>query len=507
MQTAFRSNKFMNTNEKSYVNNEESIDLRKLFSAVMRRLWAVILAAVIGAGAAFLGTTYLITPKYRASALFYVNGNAFSVGSVSLSDISLAKSLVDSYIVILKSRESLNAVIDYAGLDYTYSQLSGMISASAVNETEIFQVSVTSTNPQEAEKIANAVAYILPKRISGIIDGTEAKIVDYAVAPSAPYSPNYSKNTVIGFLAGAALAVAAIVIFELLDITVRTTEDLGNTTTLPLLTTVPDMNLSSKKANVNERAFVGNKISFAAAEAYKLLRTKLLFSFTDEKDCRVIGVSSSLTGEGKTITSVNLANSLSQLNKRVLLIDCDLRRPSVYKKLGLEKSSGLSEYLTGQLKLSEVVKPYEFKEALNNFDVIVSGENPPNPMELISSEKMRNSIEDFRKVYDYIIIDLPPICEVSDALAIADYVDGMLLVVRQNYCNSVALTKAVSQFDFVDTKLLGTVFNCSKEETAGYGKYRRYYKYKGYSYDTYRKAHLATMKKAREKSAAKNDNE
>ncbi len=497
----------MNTNEKSYVNNEESIDLRKLFAAVMRRLWAVILAAVIGAGAAFLGTTYLVTPKYRASALFYVNGNAFSVGSVSLNDISLAKSLVDSYIVILKSRESLNAVIDYAGLDYTYSQLSGMISAAAVNETEIFQVSVTSSNPQEAEKIANAVAYILPKRISGIIDGTEAKIVDYAVAPSSPYSPNYTKNTIIGFLAGAALAVAAVVIFEILDITIRTGEDVASATSLPILATVPDMNLSGKKGAVNERAFVGNKISFAASEANKLLRTKLSFSFTDDKNSRVIGVSSSITGEGKTITSVNLANSLSQLNKKVLLIDCDLRRPSVYKKLGIEKTAGLSEYLTGQLKLADIVKFYEFKGATSSFDVIVSGENPPNPMELISSEKMRNTVEDFRKVYDYIVIDLPPIGEVSDALAVADYVDGMLMVVRQNYCNRVALSKAIAQFDFVDAKLLGIVFNCSREESNTYGKYKRYYRYKKYSYDSYHRAHLAAVKKAKEKSAVKNDNE
>ncbi len=497
----------MSTNEKSFVKNEEAIDLRKMFSAVMRRVWAVILAAVIGAGAAFLGTTYLITPKYRASALFYVNGNAFSVGSVSLSDISLAKSLVDSYIVILKSRESLNAVIDYADLDYTYSQLSDMISASAVNETEIFQVAVTSSDPQEAEKIANAVAYILPKRISGIIDGTEAKIVDYAVAPSAPYSPDYSKNTIIGFLIGAAFSVAAIVIFELLDITIRTGEDLSSVTSLPVLAIVPDMNLANKKANVNERAFVGNKISFAAAEANKLLRTKLMFSFADEKNCRVIGVSSSLTGEGKTITSVNLANALSQLNKRVLLIDCDLRRPSVYRKLGIEKYAGLSEYLTGQLKISDIVKPYQFKDPINGFDVIVSGENPPNPMELISSEKMRNSIDDFRKDYDYIIIDLPPICEVSDALAVADYVDGMLLVVRQNYCNRIALSKAITQFDFVDTKLLGIVFNCSKEELSGYNKHKCYYISKEYRDDTYRRAYLATMKRVREKSAAKSDNE
>lgn len=497
----------MDSNKTSYVNNEESIDLRKLLIAVVRRAWAVILAALIGAGAAFLGTTYFITPKYRASALFYVNGNTLSVGSVSLGDISLAKSLVDSYIVILKSRESLNAVIDYAGLNYTYGQLNGMISANAVNETEIFQVSVTSSDPQEAEKIANAVAYILPKRISGIIEGTEAKVVDYAVAPSAPFSPNYSRNTVLGFLAGAALAVAAIVVLELLDNTIRSGEDLITVTTLPVLANTPDMSLLAKKSGKNlkisEKAFVGNKISFAASEAYKLLRTKLLFSFTEADSSHIIGVSSSLTGEGKTVTAVNLANSLSQLNKRVLLIDCDLRRPSVHKKLGIEKTSGLSEYLTGQLGLDDVIEKYEFKESLTTFDVIVSGENPPNPMELISSAKMSETLEKFRKVYDYVIIDLPPVIEVGDALAVAKFVDGMLMVVRKNYCNRAALSNAIKQFEFIDAKMLGIVYNYSAEDGSDYGRYyRRYYKKYNYHYNSYKNAYISAKRKAKENEAA-----
>lgn len=515
----------MNANEKSNVNSEDTIDLRRLFSAIVRKLWAIVLAAVIGAGAAFLGTFYFISPQYRSSALFYVNGNSLSVGSISLSDITAAKDLVNSYIVILKSRETLNAVIDYADLDYKYGQLSGMISASSVNDTEIFQVYVTSTDPNEAEKIANAIAYILPKRIEGIIDGATAKIVDYAVAPSAPFAPNYSKNTVMGLLAGAALALAFVVIQDILDITIRTGDDLTNVTSLPVLAAIPDMSVpngSRKKKNkkkavtVNEQAFVGNRISFAAAEANKLLRTKLLFSFVDEKDSHVIGVSSAMTGEGKTITAINLAYSLSQLKKKVLIIDCDLRRPSIYKKLAIDKGPGLSEYLTGQLHMAEIIKPFEFKDSQSNFDIIVSGENPPNPMELISSEKMRNAIDKLRADYDYVIIDLPPIGEVSDALAVADYVDGLLLVVRQNYCNRVALAEAVSQFEFVNAKIIGIALNCSSDEVDGYGRYKyarygkysRYYKYRRYGYGSYRRAYIATMKKAKQqKNAESGDDE
>ena len=514
----------MNSNQKLVVKSEDNIDLRRLFNAILRKFWAVVLAAVIGAGVAFLGTFYFITPKYRSSALFYVNGNSLSVGSISLSDLSAAKDLVKSYIVILKSRETLNSVIDYAGIDYSYAELSGMISAASVNDTEIFQVYVTSDDPHEAEKIANAVAYILPKRIESIIDGATAKIVDYAVVPSAPFSPNHTKNTLIGLLAGAALALAIIVIQDIIDITIRTSDDLSNVTTLPILAAIPDMNTvntshkkkrKKKAVSVNEQAFLGNRMSFATAEANKLLRTKLLFSFVDGEKNRVIGVSSSMTGEGKTITAINLAYSLAQLHKKVLLIDCDLRRPSVYKKLSIEKAPGLSEYLTGQLDNGQIVKLFEFKDSTSGFDIIVSGENPPNPMELISSEKMRNLVEEFRNIYDYVIIDLPPIGEVSDSLAVADYVDGMLLVVRQNYCNRVALADAISQFEFVNTKLIGIALNCSNDDVDGYGrykyarygKYRRYYKYRRYGYGSYRRAYLAAMKKAKEQKAegAEND--
>lgn len=516
----------MNAIEKTNINNEETVDLRRIFKAIVRKLWAVALAAVIGAGAAFLGTFYFITPQYRASALFYVNGNTLSVGSIDVSSLSAAKSLVDSYIVILTSRESLNAVIDYADLDYSYGQLYGMVSASAVNETEIFKVEVTSSDPAEAEKIANAIAYILPKRISGIIEGTTAKIVDYAVQPSAPFSPNYARNTFMGALAGMALSLALIIIMDITDITIRTSDDLTQVTTLPLLAAVPDMAPPNAKSSysrrgsktkrkkgfvaVNDQLLVGPRINFAAAEANKLLRTKLLFSFADDSNNHIIGVSSAMTGDGKTITAINLAYALSQLKKRVLLIDCDLRRPSVHKKLAVEKKTGLSEYLTGQLNKEEIIRSFEFKDATSKFNIIVSGENPPNPMELISSEKMKNLLEHLREEYDYIIIDLPPTGEVSDALAVADYLDGMLLVVRQNYCNRWALAQAISQFEFVNAKILGIVLNCSNDDIDGYGrykyarygKYRRYSKYRQYGYGTYRRAYLATIKKNKQQQAA-----
>jgi capsular exopolysaccharide synthesis family protein len=238
---------------------------------------------------------------------------------------------------------------------------------------------------------------------------------------------------------------------------------------------------------------VGGNISFAAAEAYKLLRTKLQFSFADEGDCRVIGISSALSGEGKSLTAVNLAYTLSQLDKKVLLVDCDMRRPTLAEKLGLLKQPGLSSYLTRQSYLNDLIQVCTLKENKKAFHVISAGQTPPNPIELLSSERMKKALVAMREAYDYVILDLPPVGEVSDAMAVTKQTDGILLVVRQNYCNRSVLAEAVRQFDFINTKTLGVVFNCTSEHSGKYGKgyYKRYYKryYKGYR--SYGYAHAA----------------
>lgn len=487
--------------EEKQINNDEiEIDLQRLIGVLLSKAWLIGLVAVVCAVVTFLGTFFFITPEYQSAAMFYVNNSSVSLGDASLSissaDISASKSLVNSYIVILNTRESLNDVIDYAGVDRTYSQVKSMISAAAVNSTEIFQVVVTSTDPQEAEQIADAIAYILPKRISSIIEGTSAKVVDSAVLPSRPSSPSYTKNTMMGFLVGLVLMAAVIVIRELLDITIRTEEDIAQSCKYPVLAAVPDMEVSSKggyyygygnqkktKQKTGSRdnkqpELVGGNISFAAAEAYKLLRTKLQFSFADGQSSHIVGVSSALTGEGKSLSAVNLAYSASQLGKQVLLIDCDMRRPSLSERLQIKKSPGLSDFLTGQISAAELIQMCGIKNNAQAFHVIAAGRIPPNPMELLSSARMEKMLALLRSKYDYIILDLPPVGEVSDALVAAKLTDGMLIVVRQNFCDRVALNAAVRQFEFVDAKILGTVFNCTVDDTLGYGDrgLRKYYK-------------------------------
>ncbi len=487
----------------------EELNVQQLLDALVHKLWLIVVISVLCAAIAFVGTLYLITPLYQSSAMFYVNNSNFSMDGASLSissgDITAAKSLVDSYIVILQSRGTLERVIQYADSDLSYEQLRGMISASSVNATEIFEVVVTSDDPVEAQRLAASIAQILPKRIEGIIQNTFPEVVDEPIVPEDPSSPSVAKNTILGFLIGLILSIGYVVLKLLFDVTIRSEEGVTQITNHPILAAVPNMDAPSKgkyyasdRKNKKTRRpavvtdsnqnLLGEDMGFAASEAYKLLRTKLQFSFTDGKRSHVIGLSSAMAGEGKSLTAVNLAYSLSQLNKRVILVDCDMRRPTLAEKLNIRKKPGLSSCLTGQIQLQELIQNCGIRGAEESFHVIAAGQNPPNPIELLSSGRMEQVIEALKANYDYVVLDLPPVGEVSDALAVAGLLDGVLIVVRQDYCSSPALSNCIGQFEFIQSKILGIVYNCASENHGGYGykkySYRRYgygraYKYAG----------------------------
>lgn len=489
--------------QKEIMNNDEviEIDLKRVFDALVHKAWLVAAVSVVTAFLTLLITLFFITPEYEAKAMFYVNNNSLSVGNTSFSissgDLTTSRNLVESYLVILNTWETLEAVIDYAGVDLSIKALENMISAEAVNETEIFAVVITSTSPQEAEKLANAIAYILPKRIDTIIEGTSAKIVSAAVVPSSPSSPSFVKNTVIGFLLGFMAVAGVIVLQTIYDTIIHREEDVAQISKLPILASVPDMlgeskggyyygqskSRSKQQTRLRDQDLVSEDIPFAATEAYKLLRAKIQYSFSDGKPCHVIGVSSALSGEGKSTTSINLSRALAQLGKNVLLVDCDLRRPSVATKLGIRKDHGLSDYLTQHAKVDQIVQQCQMKHG-GCFFVVSAGRIPPNPTELLNSARMEHFVEKQSHNYDYIILDLPPVAEVSDALVAAKLADGVLLAVRQDYCNRVALKDTIQQFEFINGRILGLLMTCASDSGAGYGKsyYKRYYRRYGKNY-------------------------
>ena len=228
-------------NEKGYV----EIDLLHILEILWKKIWAVVLAAVIGAMAALLITVLFIPNKYQSSALFYVNNSAKQLSendTISTESINAAQRLVDTYLVILESRSTLNEVITKAHVDYNYDEIKDMIKGSSMNDTEIFSVTVTSKDPKEAQKIASTIADVLPDKIAEIVDVDSVHVVDNAVAPSHKSSPSNTKNAAIGALLGVVLVAAIIIINDFKDEVIHSTEYFKEAyPELPILANIPDL--------------------------------------------------------------------------------------------------------------------------------------------------------------------------------------------------------------------------------------------------------------------------
>ena len=508
------------------------IDVVKMLKAIWRHFWAVIIAMALIGAAGFAYAQFLVTPIYKASTMIYVNSGDLSVGgkiSISGSNIGASKDLVGTYMVILNTRGTINEVISEAELNYSYEQVKGMISSSAVDDTAVVKIEVSSSDPAEAELIANTVARVLPARISEIMEGSSTKVVDYAVIPSARAFPSLTRYTAIGILIGAVISCGYIVIRELLDDQVRSEKDLSERyPQLPTLAAIPDMKESgsssygyyrsrgksyayysksyayhnksyagqekpadksasedkNKKTSRGQETFFVQNASFAAREAYKLLRTNLMFSLPDDGKYRVMGVTSALRGDGKSTTSLNLAYSFAETGKRVLLMEADLRLPNLAKRLNIRKAPGLSNVLAGMEKAEKAIQK---STLLDTLDVLVAGDVPPNPAELLGSEQMRALFAELEGNYDYVILDLPPVNAVSDGLVISKLVQGMVLVVRQDYDDYRSVSDAIQRMEYLHCKILGMALTCAGPEGGRYGyRYKRYGKYGGYKRYGYR---------------------
>ncbi len=240
------------------------------------------------------------------------------------------------------------------------------------------------------------------------------------------------------------------------------------------------LNYNKKKSDASSvsRNTLAPNLSFAASEAYKRLRTNLTFSFAGDEQTRVIGITSSLRGEGKSTTSVNLANSLAETGKFTLLIDADMRLANIHKLLNIQLKPGLSNILVGAKDNESLIRQSGIHP---KFHVMTAGDIPPNPSELLSSDRMKHLVKNLSAKYDYIIIDLPPIDAVADALIVSEYVDGMIIVVRENYTDKRALDNAIRQLQFHKANILGFVLNCVEAQNKYYRKKYSYYNKYGYT--------------------------
>lgn len=224
----------------------------------------------------------------------------------------------------------------------------------------------------------------------------------------------------------------------------------------------------------NVESTLHKNLEFTAIEQYKLLRTNLRFTLPTDVKCPIIGVSSSVRGEGKSTTAVNLSYVLAENGKRVLLVDGDLRIPSIAKKMDMNCSPGLTDFLMNYE--NQQLSVFKSK-LLDNWYILPSGNLPPNPSELLGSRRMEQIFSILADKFDYIIVDLPPVNVVSDALAISGLITGMIVVIREEYTSKKELEACFRQLKLSNVNVLGCVLNNTKSDKGSYGRYKKYYKY------------------------------
>lgn len=492
------------------------IDLLQILKVLKRRVLVIAASAIACALLFFMVSQFLITPKYQAVSMMYINNNrtAQSDMSINSSDLQASQSLVDTCVAIINTRTVYNEVKKETNVDYTYNQLSSMVTAEAVNSTELLKITVESTDPKEAAELANAYMKVASRTMMDTVIGSNTKDVDEATVPKHKSSPSVTKNTMIGFLLGMIASMGIVILMELMNTIIRSEKELTEAVKdVPVLGVIPDFKSLSKGSGKNygnyskgydksissrrggskgteteyeKNGLLIGDMPFIFTESYKTLRTNVTFSLPAIERGRIIGITSADKGDGKSTNAINTALSIAETGKSVLLLDCDLRLSMIADRLKLEKSPGLSNILVGAAKLEDSIQKKTFgKDNGISIDVITAGDFPPNPAELLNSKQMENLCAGFTGKYDYVIVDLPPVEIVSDALVLSKSFDGLIIVVREGKSEREEIRSTVRKIEFIGGKLLGFIYSnhYEKPKSSRYGKkYSKYGNYGDYGY-------------------------
>ncbi len=296
-------------------------------------------------------------------------------------------------------------------------------------------------------------------------------IIDVARRPDKPAKPNRLLIVLVGTILGLGFGLGYAFLRNYFDNTVKSPEDLKDRN-INVIGWVPQIQSLDKSISKDLEFIIYNKPDSVPSEAFRALRTRVQFSKVDQGNMKVIHITSSTPGEGKTLIASNLAGSFAQANHKTLLLDCDLRKPRVHALFGMTRQPGLVEHLFDQVDLATIIKPSK----LANLDVITVGTIPPNPAEMLGSKKMQDFIAHMKTLYDYIIIDSPPIISVTDSEIIAAYCDAVYLVVSANYTEFDLLDKALDILKNSNVNFVGTILNNFVFKNS-YGSYYKYYYY------------------------------
>ena len=448
---------------------------------VIRKRFTLFLIIFLGSILSAFAVTSLTTPTYESTTRLFVSTSGNESAADLLTGNSFTQQRVKSYADIVTSPVVLDSVVAELSLQDSADKLPDRISASVPLNTVILEITVKDTSPYRAASIANSVANSLEKVVTNLetVDPTTASpvklsVIQPGIASKAPASPRPLLNLALGGLIGLALGFGIALLRENLDLRIKSVEDVpdkdGEVSVLGGI--VYDDNAATTPLVVHASP------KSVRAEAFRQLRTNIRFvEAVDGR--RSLVVTSSVPSEGKSFTIANLAIAMADTGAKVLLVDCDFRKPKVHKYFSIEGAVGMTNVLIGQVQVSDVIQRW----GKNHLDVLPAGQNPPNPSELLGSDAMKAFLSQAEKDYDWVLLDSAPLLPVTDAAILSKLTGGVVVVVAVGKTTKPQLSAALGHVEAIGGKILGFVMN--KIPTKGVDAYRYRYSYKYGSYGAY----------------------
>lgn len=430
--------------------------LRQLLSTVRKR-WAYIAVLLVLTCTAVGVWSKLSEPIYTARASAYFSLNFGQTPGELYQGSNYTQQQIGSYALLATKPIVLDPVIADLGLDTSTTEFARSIEAQASVDSVIVEIAASSTSPDQAAEVANAVVErlgVVVRDLSPKLDD-EPSVVVTAVAVATPpqfqSAPNTPRNLLIAALAGLFLGLLAALAREHLDTRLRADEPVpGGVAVLGAVEY--DRAVGRQPLNLSQRT--GTQRQRIAYETFRRIRTNLRF-LDLERRVQVMVVTSSAAGEGKSSVSLNLADALAAEGRRVVLVETDLRRPKLADYLGMEGAVGVVDVLAGSVDLTDALQRWSRDQQF----LLPAGSIPPNPAELLGSDLMVRLVDDLRSRFDVVILDAPPLLPVTDASVVAHLADGAVVVVRHGRTTAHQFSRSVASLESAQARVLGAVFN------------------------------------------------
>lgn len=446
----------------------EEIDLVELLKMFWRKKILIILITILFIGIGYIYTTRFITPMYTSTTTLVLASNNEKNKSNTTStaaEVAVNTKLVSTYSELIKSQKVLREVVADTGINITEEQLKKEISIESVSSTSLINISVEDKIPENSSKIANEIANVFTKKVAEIYNINNVQIVNQAEIPQGPSNINHKKDIVIFGLVGLLVSITYIIIANMLDTTIKSSEELDDIFGLPILASIPMYGKKSQKGNDKE-LIVDKDPKSPISEVFRTLRANIQFMNTKKKS-KVVLVTSTIEGEGKSWVAANLAVTFAQAGKLALLIDADMRKGRQYDIFNIKAKPGISNYLSGIINENKEknedeindIENYIQETQIKNLYVIPSGDVPPNPSELLLSHKMKEVIKKLKEQCDVIIVDGTQCDLIADSLVLARLADTTIITTAYKQTKKENLRKVIEKIINVGGKNIGFVLN------------------------------------------------